>query len=101
MKALWGLLSVLVLAVPAYAADGDLCTNPVEVQGFKTCADVAKAEDRIAQEAANSVASLETYGRSRMDRDHFCLASRRAPRHCGRRGKPRLTFVSDGNPLRR
>jgi|HubBroStandDraft_4_1064222.scaffolds.fasta_scaffold11743_2 hypothetical protein len=23
-------------------------------------------------------ALLETYGRSRMDRDHFCLASRRA-----------------------
>ena len=46
-------------------------------------------------------ALLETYGRSRMDRDHFCLASRRAPGHCGRRGKPRLTFVSDGNPLPR
>ena len=26
------------------AAEGDLCASPTEVQGFKTCADVAKAE---------------------------------------------------------
>lgn len=44
MKFVFGLAAALALAAPAYAAEGDLCANPTEVQGFKTCADVAKAE---------------------------------------------------------
>src|ERR1044071_1359869 len=36
--------ALLVAAVPAFAAEGDRCTEAREVQGFKTCADVAKAE---------------------------------------------------------
>jgi iron(III) transport system substrate-binding protein len=35
----------MALAAPALAAeDGALCPNPQQMQGFKTCADVAKAE---------------------------------------------------------
>ena len=45
MKTISALAAVLVLvAAPAFAADGDVCAQPTEVQGFKTCADVAKAE---------------------------------------------------------
>ena len=46
MRALLGVmaLGVVVAAGPAPAAEGDLCAAPKEVQGFKTCADVAKAE---------------------------------------------------------
>lgn len=44
MKSLLSLAVVLALAAPAFAAEGDLCANPTEVQGFKTCADVGKAE---------------------------------------------------------
>lgn len=44
---------------------------------------------------------LETYGRSRTDRDHSYRASRRVLSRNGSRGKPRLTLVSDGNPFRR
>jgi iron(III) transport system substrate-binding protein len=43
MKALWGGLVLTIAAVPAWA-DGGACASPTEVQGFKTCADVAKAE---------------------------------------------------------
>lgn len=39
------LLGAVIVAGPVLAANnGDLCANPKEVQGFKTCADVAKAE---------------------------------------------------------
>jgi iron(III) transport system substrate-binding protein len=46
MKALVGVmaLSALMVAGPVLATEGDLCPDPKEVQGFKTCADVAKAE---------------------------------------------------------
>ena len=46
MKALVGAmaLSAVMAAGPVLAAEGDLCPDPKEVQGFKTCADVAKAE---------------------------------------------------------
>jgi hypothetical protein len=46
MKALVGVmaLSATMAAGPVLAAEGDLCPDPKEVQGFKTCADVAKAE---------------------------------------------------------
>jgi iron(III) transport system substrate-binding protein len=33
-------------SAPAFAADdGTLCANPKQLEGFKTCADVAKAEE--------------------------------------------------------
>jgi len=36
---------VTVLAAwPAFAEDGAACANPQEIKGFKTCADIAKAE---------------------------------------------------------
>jgi iron(III) transport system substrate-binding protein len=46
MKSLLSLAVVAALAAasPALADTGDLFAQPVEVQGFKTCADVAKAE---------------------------------------------------------
>jgi iron(III) transport system substrate-binding protein len=46
MKPLLGLVAIAALAAasPAFAAEGDLCAQPTEVQGIKTCADVAKAE---------------------------------------------------------
>src|SRR5580693_8221394 len=45
MRTLLGALAIAALATaPAFAAEGDLCAQPTEVQGFKTCADVAKAE---------------------------------------------------------
>jgi len=37
-------LLLLAYALPALAEDGDLCPGPQQIQGFKTCADVAKAE---------------------------------------------------------
>src|SRR6202035_596166 len=45
MRAFWAGMAVAVAtaAGPAFA-DGDLCAQPTEVQGFKTCADVTKAE---------------------------------------------------------
>src|SRR6202021_3996795 len=45
MRAVWAGVAVAVAtaAGPAFA-EGDLCAQPTEVQGFKTCADVAKAE---------------------------------------------------------
>src|SRR3984957_16387011 len=45
MRAFWAGMAVAVAtaAGPAFA-EGDLCAQPTEVQGFKTCADVAKAE---------------------------------------------------------
>src|SRR6202000_3300578 len=46
MKMFWGIAALAALvAAPAFAADGDVCASPTEVQGFKTCADVAKAEE--------------------------------------------------------
>ena len=40
-----GMVLILALSVPALAADnGALCPNPQQLQCFKTCADVAKAE---------------------------------------------------------
>jgi len=45
MKALIGGLALaLAAAGPALAETGDLCAQPAQVQGFKTCADIAKAE---------------------------------------------------------
>ena len=46
MKALLGVMALgaLIAAGPALAAEGDRCTEAREVQGFKTCADVEKAE---------------------------------------------------------
>jgi len=35
---------VLIAAAPALAETGDICAQPTEVAGIKTCADVAKAE---------------------------------------------------------
>lgn len=46
-------------------------------------------------------ALLETYVRIRKGKDRSCPASRGALSRHARRGKPRLTLVSDGNPLRR
>ncbi len=46
-------------------------------------------------------ALLETCGPSRMGKGHFCRASRTALCPHARRGNPRLTLVSDGDPLRR
>ena len=46
-------------------------------------------------------ALLETCGWTRTDRDRSCPASQRAPYRHGPCGNPRLTFVSEGNPLRR
>jgi iron(III) transport system substrate-binding protein len=43
MKLVIGVTAALALATPAWA-DGGACAQPQEVQGFKTCADVAKAE---------------------------------------------------------
>jgi iron(III) transport system substrate-binding protein len=37
-------VACLAAASPALAETGDLCAQPTEIQGFKTCADVAKAE---------------------------------------------------------
>ena len=36
--------ALLVAAAPVLAAEGDRCTEAREIQGFKTCADVEKAE---------------------------------------------------------
>lgn len=46
MKALLGVIALgaVVAAGPAMTAEGDLCAAPKDVQGVKTCADVAKAE---------------------------------------------------------
>ena len=45
MKTLLGIAALAaLLAPPAFAADDAVCAQPKEVQGFKTCADVAKAE---------------------------------------------------------
>ena len=44
MKGLLGGLVFALAAAPALAAEGDLCAQPTEIQGFKTCADVGKAE---------------------------------------------------------
>ena len=46
-------------------------------------------------------ALLETYDQSRMDRDRSCRASVSFLYLHVQSGKPRLTFVSEGNPLRR
>src|SRR5881227_3788164 len=37
-------LAALIAAGPTLAAEGDRCTEAREVHGFKTCADIAKAE---------------------------------------------------------
>lgn len=46
MKALLRIIAAMAVlaAAPALAETGDLCAHPTEMQGFKTCADVAKAE---------------------------------------------------------
>jgi iron(III) transport system substrate-binding protein len=46
MKAVSAVMALAagVVAGQACAADGDVCAQPTEIQGFKTCADVAKAE---------------------------------------------------------
>ena len=42
--ALAATVAAAVLALPAHAEDAKLCANPRQMEGFKTCADVAKAE---------------------------------------------------------
>lgn len=44
MKALFCAISLVVATAPALADSPASCAQPQEVQGFKTCADVAKAE---------------------------------------------------------
>src|ERR1700759_5665117 len=46
MKALWPVmaLTAAVAAGQGSAAEGDVCAQPTEIQAFKTCADVSKAE---------------------------------------------------------
>src|SRR3989440_4284324 len=46
MKSSLGLAAIvaLTLASPAFAEEEDACAKPTKIQGFKTCADVAKAE---------------------------------------------------------
>src|SRR5205807_6925264 len=39
-----GVALAALLGLPAWGAEGDLCAKPTQLQGFKTCADVAKAE---------------------------------------------------------
>src|SRR5712691_3756354 len=56
---------------------------------------------RAVVTAGPHTALLETYVRSRKGKDRSCPVSRRALSRHARRGKPRLTLVSDGNPLRR
>src|SRR5579872_2471166 len=45
-KAITGLIAMaaVIVITPALAAEGDRCTEAREIQGFKTCADVEKAE---------------------------------------------------------
>src|SRR5215475_15893498 len=43
MKWVIGLVAAIAFAIPAWADDAS-CAQPREVQGFETCADVAKAE---------------------------------------------------------
>jgi len=45
MRTLFGIALAALAASPALAADSGNCASPTEVQGFKTCADVAKAEE--------------------------------------------------------
>ena len=40
-----GAALALALTAPAFADDGALCANPKQLDGFKTCADLAKAEE--------------------------------------------------------
>ncbi len=56
---------------------------------------------RAVVTACPHTALLETGDRSRKGKDRSCPVSRRALYRHARRGKPRLTSVSDGNPLRR
>src|ERR1019366_5258861 len=46
MKSLLALMATAALLAggPALAETGDLCAQPQEVQGIKTCADIAKAQ---------------------------------------------------------
>src|SRR5271154_1568201 len=44
MKALFCAIGLLAAAAPAFADSDAPCAQPTEVQGFKTCADVVKAE---------------------------------------------------------
>src|SRR2546425_3334944 len=44
MGLLAAVMLAMLLAAPAFAEDGALCPNPKQLDGFKTCADVAKAE---------------------------------------------------------
>src|SRR5438309_9486242 len=46
MKTMLVLAAILGLAisVPAFAEEEDACAKPTKIQGFETCADVAKAE---------------------------------------------------------
>jgi iron(III) transport system substrate-binding protein len=44
MRALLGAIVAMVAAGPAWAETAPACAQPQEVQGFKTCADIAKAE---------------------------------------------------------
>lgn len=51
--------------------------------------------------AVCQAAVLENGGLIHTDKDHFGLASQKAPYLREPLGKPRLTLVSDGKPLRR
>src|SRR5579884_1598351 len=44
LRGLVAVLAVAALALPTLAAEAGLCAKPQQVQGFKTCADVVKAE---------------------------------------------------------
>src|SRR5262249_56519833 len=37
-------MTVALLCTPVLAEEGDFCPNPKQMDGFKTCADIAKAE---------------------------------------------------------
>ena len=67
MYRVWFVAVATVLACgSAFAADGP-CSNPIQMQGFKTCADVAKAEQEGAvviyspDPEANSAALLDRF----------------------------------------
>jgi hypothetical protein len=57
--------------------------------------------ERSVVMARSHTAVLEICAQNRTDMDLCVLAFRIAPYRSARFGKPRLTFVSEGNPLRR
>ena len=88
MKALVGVMALgaVMAAGPVLAMEGDLCPDPKEVQGFKTCADVAKAqaEGEVVVYATNpEAAELQVLaGPARAGRSQPGLRERPATAHC-------------------